>query len=118
MVDKTSFKNSDQRQHAQNEKAICERFASRLRHKNIVNVYQVASDESNVFVAMEYVDGGELFEKIKQRHRLDESTARRWFREIIEAVDYIHKNGIVHRDLKPENGNVSYIYREKNWMVS
>lgn len=113
VVDKTSFKSSDQRQHAQNEKAICERFASRLRHKNIVNVYQVASDESNVFVAMEYVDGGELFEKIKQRHRLDESTARRWFREIIEAVDYIHKNGIVHRDLKPENGNSLYIWKRR-----
>ncbi|KAI9490966.1 kinase-like domain-containing protein [Zychaea mexicana] len=103
VVDKTSIKSGDQRQHALNEKEICEGFAQRLDHKNIVHVYEVFADHENIYVAMEYVEGGELFEKIKQRHRLEEPLAKRWFREIVEAVDYIHKNGIVHRDLKPEN---------------
>ncbi|KAI9318650.1 kinase-like domain-containing protein, partial [Dichotomocladium elegans] len=103
VVDKTSFRSNDQRQHATNEKAICEKFSGRLKHKNIVRVHWVASDDESVYVAMEYIEGGELFEKIKQNHRLEEPLARRWFREIIEAVHYIHQNGIVHRDLKPEN---------------
>ncbi|KAI7851684.1 kinase-like domain-containing protein [Circinella umbellata] len=103
VVDKTSIKSGDQRQHALNEKEICEGFSQRLNHKNVVNVYEVFTDHENIYVAMEYVEGGELFEKIKQRHRLEEPLAKRWFREIIEAVYYIHKNGIVHRDLKPEN---------------
>lgn len=104
MIDKRAFRNEDQRQHANNEKAICEGLSLKLRHKNVVDVYEVQSDHANIFVAMEYVDGGELFDKIKQKRRLEEPLARRWFREIIEAVAYIHRNGIVHRDLKPENG--------------
>ncbi|KAI8147967.1 kinase-like domain-containing protein [Fennellomyces sp. T-0311] len=103
VVDKTSIKSGERRQHALNEKEICEGFAQRLNHKNVVHVYEVFTDNENIYVAMEYVEGGELFEKIKLRHRLEEPLAKRWFREIIEAVDYIHKNGIVHRDLKPEN---------------
>jgi serine/threonine protein kinase len=39
---------------------------------------------------MEYLEGGELFDKIKERGRLDENLARTWFREIVEAVKYIH----------------------------
>ena len=62
-----------------------------MNHKNVVNVYEVFTDHENIYVAMEYVEGGELFEKIKQRHRLEEPLAKRWFREIIEAVNYIHK---------------------------
>ncbi|CDS05030.1 hypothetical protein LRAMOSA07559 [Lichtheimia ramosa] len=103
VIDKRAFRNEDQRQHANNEKAICEGLSLKLRHKNVVDVYEVQSDHANIFVAMEYVDGGELFDKIKQKRRLEEPLARRWFREIIEAVAYIHRNGIVHRDLKPEN---------------
>ncbi|KAI9263199.1 kinase-like domain-containing protein [Phascolomyces articulosus] len=103
VVDRASIKSGDQRQHALNEKKICEGFAQRLNHKNVVHVYEVFTDHENIYVAMEYVEGGELFEKIKQRHRLEEPLAKRWFREVIEAVNYIHKNGIVHRDLKPEN---------------
>ncbi|KAG1472855.1 hypothetical protein G6F56_001295 [Rhizopus delemar] len=57
---------------------------------------------------MEHVQGGELLVKIKQNPKITEGQARRWFRELIEAVEYIHKNKIVHRDLKPENGNPYY----------
>ena len=103
VVDKKMFKSGDQRQHAQREQAICETFASGLSHKNVVRVFDVMTDNDYIYIVMEYVEGGELFDKIKQSKGLAEPTARRWFREIIEAVEYIHDNNIVHRDLKPEN---------------
>uniref|UniRef100_A0A1I8HQZ7 Protein kinase domain-containing protein n=1 Tax=Macrostomum lignano TaxID=282301 RepID=A0A1I8HQZ7_9PLAT len=52
---------------------------------------------------MEYVSGGELFDRIVKQQRLEEPEARRYFQQIISGVDYCHQNMIVHRDLKPEN---------------
>ncbi|ORX62474.1 Pkinase-domain-containing protein, partial [Hesseltinella vesiculosa] len=103
VVDKRLFKNNDQKQHALREQSICEDFASFLNHRHIVQIYSVVSDEECIYVVMEYIQGGELFDRIKQEQKLTEPKAKRWFRQIIEAVCYIHENGIVHRDLKPEN---------------
>jgi serine/threonine protein kinase len=91
VVDKRLFKNSDQKQHAQREQSICEEFAIELKHKNIVEIFDVVSDEECIFIVMEYVQGGELFDRIKQDQKLTEPLARRWFREIVEAVCYIHE---------------------------
>lgn len=52
---------------------------------------------------MEYASGGELFDYIVSKSRLDELEACRFFQQIISGVEYIHKLGVVHRDLKPEN---------------
>ncbi|KAI7866683.1 kinase-like domain-containing protein [Mucor mucedo] len=103
VVDKKLFKSGDQKQHAQREQMICETFASGLNHKHIAQVHEVLTENDSIYVVMEYVEGGELFDKIKQSKGLAEPTARRWFRELIEAVEYIHDHNIVHRDLKPEN---------------
>lgn len=112
MVDKKVFKSGDQRQHAQREQLICETFAKGLSHRNIVEVYDVITENDSIYIIMEYVEGGELFDKIKQSRGLSEPCARKWFREIIEAVQYIHKHNIVHRDLKPENGIVYIIHQQ------
>lgn len=69
---------------------ICETFASGLHHKHIVQVHDVLTENDAIYVVMEYVEGGELFDKIKQSKGLAEPTARRWFRELMEAVEYIH----------------------------
>ena len=65
--------------------------------------YQVISTPTDIFMIMEYVSGGELFEYIVNHGKLKESDARRFFQQIISGVDYCHRHMVVHRDLKPEN---------------
>lgn len=65
--------------------------------------YQVISTPTDIFMIMEYVSGGELFDYIVKHGKLKEHEARRFFQQIISGVDYCHRHMIVHRDLKPEN---------------
>ncbi|XP_003738797.1 5'-AMP-activated protein kinase catalytic subunit alpha-2-like [Galendromus occidentalis] len=74
-----------------------------FRHPHIIKMYQVISTPTDIFMVMEYISGGELFDYIVKRGRLKESEARRLFQQIISAVDYCHRHRVVHRDLKPEN---------------
>ncbi|XP_037775905.1 5'-AMP-activated protein kinase catalytic subunit alpha-2-like isoform X1 [Penaeus monodon] len=74
-----------------------------FRHPHIIKLYQVISTPTDIFMVMEYASGGELFDYIKQKGKLKESEARRFFQQIISGVDYCHRHNVVHRDLKPEN---------------
>ncbi|XP_052867445.1 5'-AMP-activated protein kinase catalytic subunit alpha-2-like isoform X2 [Anopheles cruzii] len=74
-----------------------------FRHPHIIKLYQVISTPTDIFMIMEYVSGGELFDYIVNNGKLQESEARRFFQQIISGVDYCHRHMIVHRDLKPEN---------------
>ena len=74
-----------------------------FRHPHIIKLYQVMSTPTDIFMVMEHVGGGELFEYIIKHGKLKESEARRFFQQIISGVDYCHRHMIVHRDLKPEN---------------
>jgi len=74
-----------------------------FRHPHIIKLYQVISTPTDIFMVMEHVGGGELFEYIIKHGKLKESDARRFFQQIISGVDYCHRHMIVHRDLKPEN---------------
>ncbi|KAA8496738.1 CBL-interacting protein kinase 23 [Porphyridium purpureum] len=76
---------------------------SSLTHPNIVKLYQVLASETSIFIVMELVTGGELFDEILRRKRLPEDEARVYFRQLINAVEHCHKSGVFHRDLKPEN---------------
>ncbi|XP_066299560.1 5'-AMP-activated protein kinase catalytic subunit alpha-2-like isoform X10 [Branchiostoma lanceolatum] len=74
-----------------------------FRHPHIIKLYQVISTPADIFMVMEYVSGGELFDYIVKHGKLKEAEARRFFQQIISGVDYCHRHMIVHRDLKPEN---------------
>jgi len=74
-----------------------------LDHRNIVALSDVLYSPKRVFMVMELVRGGELFESIVKNGRQDEETARRYFHQLIDAVHYCHHRGVYHRDLKPEN---------------
>ncbi|KAH0944767.1 hypothetical protein HN011_009651 [Eciton burchellii] len=74
-----------------------------LLHQHICKLYQVIETESHYFMVMEYCSGGELFDHIVEKNRLSEAASRKFFRQIVSAVAYMHSLGFAHRDLKPEN---------------
>uniref|UniRef100_A0AAR5PEL6 Calcium/calmodulin-dependent protein kinase type 1 n=1 Tax=Dendroctonus ponderosae TaxID=77166 RepID=A0AAR5PEL6_DENPD len=75
----------------------------RLKHPNIVQLLETFEDKSRVFLVMELVTGGELFDRIVEKGSYTEKDASGLIRQVLEAVDYMHEQGVVHRDLKPEN---------------
>merc|ERR1711962_10274 len=72
-------------------------------HPHICHLYQVAETEEDIYLVMEYVSGGELFDYIVAREKLTEKQAQNFFRQILSAVAYMHSKDLAHRDLKPEN---------------
>ncbi|KXS10524.1 Pkinase-domain-containing protein [Gonapodya prolifera JEL478] len=89
-----------------------------LRHPNIAQLYEVLTTESKIYMVTEFVPGGEAFDMILRRGRMDDRSllAKRLFRQVVEAVKYCHDKNLVHRDLKLENvmltddmGNVKLI---------
>ncbi|KAL9266737.1 CBL-interacting protein kinase 32-like protein [Drosera capensis] len=75
----------------------------RIKHPNVVRLLEVMGSKTKIFIVLEYVTGGELFDKIANNGRMREDEARRYFQQLINAVDYCHSRGVYHRDLKPEN---------------
>jgi len=73
-----------------------------LRHPHIIKLYTVITSPSEIIMVLEYA-GGELFDYIVNHGRMTEDKARRFFQQIVCAVEYCHRHKIVHRDLKPEN---------------
>ncbi|KAJ6252316.1 non-specific serine/threonine protein kinase [Anaeramoeba flamelloides] len=72
-------------------------------HPHIVRLYDVIEAEEDIYLIMEYINGGELFDYIVEREALSEPEARKYFQQIISGICYIHSKGVVHRDIKPEN---------------
>jgi len=83
------------------------RSSSSTNHPNIINVYAVFEDIRHLHIVMEYCSGGELFEWISSegvgRKDFSEKEASKIAKQMLKAVNYLHKIGIAHCDLKPEN---------------
>lgn len=75
----------------------------KMNHGNIVRLIDVYEDKSHVYLVMELVTGGELFDRIVEKGSYTEKDASHLIRQVLEAVAYMHDKGVVHRDLKPEN---------------
>lgn len=72
-------------------------------HPNIVNMHEVIKDEQYTYLVMELLTGGELFERIREFRKFTEKEAVLFFKQIVNAVHFMHTKNIAHRDLKAEN---------------
>ena len=75
----------------------------RLKHDNIVRIYEVIEKEGNIFLTMEYVDGDTLDSILKNRGLLPEKEALSITKGILKGLNYAHSKGAIHRDIKPAN---------------
>lgn len=80
----------------------------KLNHPNIVRIKEVLMSNSHLYLVLEYAGGGELFTKIAQQGKLSEKVAKRYFRQIMDAVKFCHNLYVCHRDIKPENILLDY----------
>lgn len=74
-----------------------------MRHTNLIQLYEIIEAPKQLYLIMEYVCGGELFDFIVARGKVKEPQACIFLQQILAGVEYVHKMRIVHRDLKPEN---------------
>ncbi|XP_022750677.1 SNF1-related protein kinase catalytic subunit alpha KIN10-like isoform X2 [Durio zibethinus] len=99
ILNRRKIKNMDMEDKVRREIKILRLFM----HPHIIRLYEVIETAADIFVVMEYVKSGELFDYIVEKGRLQEDEARNFFQQIISGVEYCHRNMVVHRDLKPEN---------------
>ena len=77
--------------------------AGRLNHPNIVSIYDFGEDAGTWFIAMERVDGRELKQAFEANERFGSADIVRIMSQILDALDYSHRQGVIHRDVKPAN---------------
>lgn len=108
MMDRTVALKVISQQLTRNPEAV-ERFhrevktAAHLSHKNIVTAYDAEQAQGVHFLVMEYVDGVDLAELVKQGNQLSISTACDYAQQAANGLQYAHQKGMVHRDIKPHN---------------
>ena len=91
------------------------RLMMRLDHPNIIKIYQVIDSEDEAYIVMEYANGGEMVQHLAKDAKLPEVECRKFFRQLISAIDHFHQANVVHRDLKLEN---ILLTAENNILVS
>jgi len=81
---------------------------TKLKHENLVALFDCKESANNVYLVMEYCNGGDLADYLQSRQTLSEDTIAIFFRQIAAAIHACHEQNVVHRDLKPQNILLSY----------
>ncbi|KAK7491336.1 hypothetical protein BaRGS_00017437 [Batillaria attramentaria] len=79
------------------------RLLQQVRHPHVVQLFEVLETEHSYYIVTECCAGGDLMDHIAKRKKLEEREVKKFIRQIVSAVDYLHRLGIIHRDLKIEN---------------
>ena len=74
-----------------------------IQHPNVTRVFELMEDTKNYYIVMELITGGNLLEKIGRMEKFTESQAAHVIKQLLLALNFMHKKNIMHRDLKPEN---------------
>jgi serine/threonine protein kinase len=109
IIQRSNQASAKTREHLEHEMEVMKK----VDHPGIVRTYHIFNLRRTIYIAMELVEGGDLFDFIAGHDSLTENQAIQVIRGILEAVDYLHRHQIVHRDLKPEN----ILCVKKEWPV-
>lgn len=85
---------------------------TKLKHPNIVGGIEVLSSSNRLFLVMEYVDGGDMHALVSRKRQLPFLDVCRYFKSLLNALEYCHSRGVSHRDLK-----VSALFREQRFVI-
>lgn len=75
----------------------------KVTHPNLISLHSILQRSTKVFIFMRYAEGGDLLEYVQRSGPIEESQTRRWFGQLVQALQYLHSLDIAHRDLKCEN---------------
>lgn len=79
------------------------KLLKKLRHNYIVEMKDFSWDSKNIYIILEFCDGGDLSCFIRKRKKLSESTCKTFLQQLAQAMKYLRDNNVCHMDLKPQN---------------
>ncbi len=86
-------------EHTNDERAMLRK----VKHPFLITLWGTFNDSKNLYMVMDFVEGGELFSLLRKSQRFPNPVAKFYAAEVALALDYLHHNDIIYRDLKPEN---------------
>jgi calcium-dependent protein kinase len=74
-----------------------------LNHKNLMCLYEVFESDNSVYLCVELLEGGQLYDLVKTKYKFKSSEIIGIMRGLVEGLEHMHAKRMMHRDLKPEN---------------